>query len=273
MSSMRPTRFEFGKNWSSYAKLIDEDRLAAAIESVRSLAGDLTGKTFLDVGSGSGLFSLAALRLGALRVVAIDIDEHSVSTTRSLLDGEDPARWEARQLSVFDLDKAGLPRFDVVYSWGVLHHAGDMWRAMDCASKLVEDDGRFVIALYERTPFCAAWKVEKRLYARAPAPVQAVVRGLFVAACSLGLLAAGRNPIKRLRSRRGRGMDSFHDIHDWLGGHPYESTTAGEVDQFLRELGFERTEYKPVKVHFGGIAGSGCSEYVYRKRARGDSPS
>lgn len=264
----RSSHFEFRENWSRYAKLIDEDRVAAAMDNVRSLAGDLEGRTFLDIGSGSGLFSLSALWLGAARVVAVDIDENSVATTRSVLEAfGDPGRWEAHELSVFDIEEAGLPQFDVVYSWGVLHHTGDMWRAIRCASTKVADDGIFVLALYEKTPLCGAWKVEKRLYSRAPALVQAAVRGLYAGGYAIGILLTGRNPVAHIRNQRQRGMDGPHDLHDWMGGYPYESTGAGEVDRFMQKLGFDRTKHRPVNIHLGGVGGSGCSEYVYRKRS------
>ena len=97
------THFRFGENWSRYADLVDERRIADAIDSVSGLVGDLSGKTFLDIGSGSGLFSVAALRLGASRVVAIDIDEDSVATTRRLLSKEERTNWTAERMSVFDV--------------------------------------------------------------------------------------------------------------------------------------------------------------------------
>ena len=258
----RSQHFDFGKNWSGYSKLIDEKRRQAAEESVRRLVPDIEGKTFLDIGSGSGLFSLAALRLGAGRVVAVDIDEDSVATTRKLLSAEgDAGRWTAEKASVFDLSPETLGTFDLVYSWGVLHHTGDMWRAMDCASKMVAPDGTFAFALYERTPLCGAWRVEKRAYMNAGPRTQKLVRDAYVGVRRLARLVRGRSSSGMLE----RGMDIVHDAHDWLGGYPYQSTSSKEVLEFMRERGFELVLEQPVKVHLAGVLGTGCSEYVYRR--------
>jgi 2-polyprenyl-6-hydroxyphenyl methylase/3-demethylubiquinone-9 3-methyltransferase len=265
----RETHFDFGKNWARYSELIDCDRLAAATESVRRLVPDVAGKTFLDIGSGSGLFSLAALHLGAARVHAVDIDEDSVTTTRKVLASfGDDSRWTAEQRSVFDLSPDELDTFDVVYSWGVLHHTGDMWKAIDRASKMVAAGGTFALALYEKTPLCGAWRVEKKAYMRAGPRVQRLARGLYIGLYRLGRLATGRNPF--VRGVLNRGMALEHDVHDWLGGYPYESTDKAEVAEFLCTRGFEPVLEKAVKIHAGGIMGSGCSEYVYRRAAAPD---
>jgi SAM-dependent methyltransferase len=256
----RSTHFDFGKNWSDYASLISDDRIEAAVESVKRLVPEIAGKSFLDIGSGSGLFSLAALRLGASEVFATDIDEDSVETTRRVLtDNASGGHWKADRISVFDLpDK----KFDVVYSWGVLHHTGDMWAAIRKAASLVRPGGTFVFSLYEKTPLCSAWRVEKRIYSRAPKVVQKVAQGLYLAAYSAGVLATRRNPFRRLKNRR-RGMNGTNDVHDWLGGYPYESADASEVETFMRNLGFTRKGHNPVKVNLAGLLGTGCSEYVY----------
>lgn len=258
----RASHFEFGQNWADYSALIDEDRISAAIESVRSLAGDLAGRSFLDIGSGSGLFSLAALRLGAADVLAVDIDENSVETTRSVLTAHAPAKqWRAEQVSVFDLSAYGM--FDVVYSWGVLHHTGSMWDAIKAAAAMVKPGGTFAFALYEKTPLCGFWKVEKRLYASAPPFAQKLAQFLYAGTYYAGLIATGRNPLKK----EVRGMQKKNDIHDWLGGYPYESTDKEEVRAFLARLGFEVVAERPVPIHAFGLLGSGCSEYVYRRLA------
>jgi 2-polyprenyl-6-hydroxyphenyl methylase/3-demethylubiquinone-9 3-methyltransferase len=260
----RSTHFEFGRNWASYAKLVDESRLESAAGNVAELCGDLEGKSFLDIGSGSGLLSLAALKLGAARVLAVDIDENSVNTTRAMLAGQ-AGDWEARRISVFDLPDAELGRFDVVYSWGVLHHTGDMWKAIDAAASMVKPGGTFVLALYARTPLCGAWRLEKRLYRKSPKVVQKIAQFGYLTVYGIGLALSGRNPVKKLRGQRERGMDTMHDIHDWMGGYPYESTSPGELDAHLRPLGFEAVKTKPIKPAAFGLLGSACSEYVYRR--------
>ena len=259
----RGAHFDFGRNWAQYSELIDGDRLAAAIESVQRLVPDVAGKTFLDIGSGSGLFSLAALHLGAARLHAVDIDEDSVATTQKVLGSlGDDSRWTAERRSVFDLSPDDIGTFDVVYSWGVLHHTGAMWKAIDRASKMVAPGGTFAIALYEKTPLCGAWRVEKKAYMKARPGTQKFARGLYTLLYRFGRLASGRNPF--VRGVLNRGMDLGHDLHDWLGGYPYESTDKAEVAEFLRARGFELVFEKPVKIHLGGVFGSGCSEYVYR---------
>lgn len=263
------THFRFGENWAGYSELVDDRRIESARGSVEALVGDLRGKSFLDIGSGSGLFSVAALRLGASEVVAVDIDADSVATTRKLLSREGGGNWRAEQISVFDLPASLPERFDVVYSWGVLHHTGSMWRALDSATAMVKPGGVFAFALYERTALCGAWTREKRLYRNLPAAAQKLCRGIYLTAWGAGMLATGHNPWRYIRDgQQERGMDVFHDVHDWMGGYPYESTTSGEIETFMAERAFERKTVVPWPVKLGGLFGSGCSEYVYRKMAQ-----
>src|SRR5438128_11957621 len=99
-------RFPFGKNWSRFLSLLDDDRIAEAERSLRGMldVSDLRELTFLDAGSGSGLFSLAAKRLGAKRVHSFDYDENSVACTRELKRRFFPhdADWIVEQGSVLD---------------------------------------------------------------------------------------------------------------------------------------------------------------------------
>src|SRR4051812_24922114 len=78
-------RFEFGKNWARFLENLDDARIGAAERSLAAMLGESTlhGRRFLDAGSGSGLFSLAARRLGA-RVLSFDFDPHSVACTEEL---------------------------------------------------------------------------------------------------------------------------------------------------------------------------------------------
>lgn len=270
------SHFAFGRNWADYAKTISRAEIDEAVRSLSRLLGNqrMEGARFLDIGSGSGLHSLAALRLGAREIVAVDIDGDSVETTRAVLARFAPgADWRAARVSVFELSPADWGEFDVVYSWGVLHHTGDMKRAMRCAASLVRTGGRFVFALYRRIWMDGFWRREKQWYAHASPSAQAMARAVYITAFRLGLRMTGRRFADYAAAYRGnRGMDFHHDVHDWMGGWPYESISPGEVDAAMRDLGFTAEQ---VFARFGrffgrhmGVFGSGCDEYVYRRVKR-----
>jgi len=198
--------------------------------------------------------------------VAVDIDPDSVATSKAVLSSRVAGTpWRAEQVSVFDLDPARLGTFDIVYSWGVLHHTGNMWEAVEKAAAMAAPNGLFVIALYRKTYIDAFWKWEKRLYAHASPGVQKFIQSLYIGAFRLAMIAKRKNFRDHVANYRSiRGMDFHHDIHDWLGGYPYETASAPEVDARLTALGLkaERVFARPIGV---GIFGSGCDEFVYRR--------
>ncbi len=261
------THFAFGRNWSSYAELIDEARIAAAEEGlVRLVPGnEIKGRRFLDIGCGSGLHALAAARLGADFVYGCDLDPASAETARDVLSRHaDGANWSVSQTSVFNLDALEAGDFDIVYSWGVLHHTGDMEAAIRAAAAQVKPGGLFVFALYRRTWLDGFWRVEKRLYANASPRWQKSVRSLYDAAYRFAEFVTGRG------AEIDRGMDYWHDLHDWLGGYPYESILAHEVDALMRSMNFEKVRVF-ARSRSIGLFGSGCDEYVYRAPKSGNS--
>jgi 2-polyprenyl-6-hydroxyphenyl methylase/3-demethylubiquinone-9 3-methyltransferase len=262
------SHFAFGRNWASYSEIIDEARIAEAERGLLRLLGEegLAGQSFLDIGCGSGLHAVAAARLGASRIVAIDLDPVAVATARAVLRRHAPQiAAQVRELSVFDLDAETLGRFDVVYSWGVLHHTGALAEAVARAAQAVAPGGRFGFALYHRTRMCGFWRREKRWYAAASPSMQRAARALYVALLRLRFLATGGDfhaYVANYCSQR--GMDFAHDVHDWMGGYPYESISAAEVEALMRRLGFThvRSFVSPLTI---GLFGSGCDEYVYRR--------
>lgn len=264
------THFEFGANWLDYLNEVDEQAITQAEQGLRRLLPTETiqGSRFLDIGCGSGLHSLAAVRLGAADVTAIDIDPKSVEAARRLLEGRAPgAKRRVEVLSIFDAEPETLGTYDVVYSWGVLHHTGAMWEAVARAARFVKPDGLFTLALYQRVPTCGLWRREKRAYARAAPIVQKCIRGIYKGLYVVRIAAGGRNPVAYFRNyRSARGMSFHHDAHDWLGGYPYESATPEEVERFLQDRGFELLRAYPLPRGFG-VLGTGCAEYTFRRRA------
>jgi 2-polyprenyl-6-hydroxyphenyl methylase/3-demethylubiquinone-9 3-methyltransferase len=261
----RRNHFEFGQNWKDYATTIDQDRLLSAMAGLEKLFPDgLAGKTFLDIGCGSGVHSLAALSLGATRLLATDIDEISVGTTRNVLSPIPKDRWESSVMSVFDMTPEAVGQFDVVYSWGVLHHTGAMWPAIERAAALVKPGGQFALAIYSKTSLDFVWKFEKRIYSCAPTALQWVIRQMFLGALFSAHVLRGRNPASVILTPKSRGMNFTHDVHDWLGGFPYETATAEQLHDTVCSFGFSeaRSFRLPPSI---GLFGSGCQEFVFRR--------
>ena len=166
--------------------------------------------------------------------------------------------------SIFDLRTDDVGTFDIVYSWGVLHHSGDMWKAIRIASSMVTDNGLFVLAIYTKTRCCTAWKYIKRFYSKSPQFIQKLCRGIYKLLFYFKLLCTGNSPLQYIRNYSQRGMNFHTDVHDWIGGYPYQSATPEEILSFMNQLDFKPIKYPETKICFG-FFGTGCVEYVFQK--------
>jgi len=263
------THFAFGENWSEYANLIDDTKIQEAEKGLLRLVSkeELAGKSFLDIGCGSGLHALAALRLGAVKVLATDIDPNSVATTKAVLDKYAPtgSQYEVQEVSVFDLPKTTEEQYDIVYSWGVLHHTGAMYEAITAATKLVAPSGMFAVALYRTTPMCGVWTRIKRWYSKTNLTNQQRAQNFYIKLLKFKYQIT-RKDFEAMRANyfNSRGMSFEHDVHDWLGGYPYESITPARAKEYMQTLGY--TEARKF-VHDSGFGffGTGCDEFVFSK--------
>lgn len=263
--------FSFGQNWKEFLdRSLDEQQVRAAQERTKELLRleDLRSRTFLDIGCGSGLFSHVAFSLGAERIVSLDVDPLSVECCRRLRhEAGDPKHWDVRHGSILDdAFVRTLEPADIVYSWGVLHHTGDMWRAIRNAAALVAPGGRFAIAIYNKLEYDTfkswrgsyRWLRLKRAYNRG-GPLTKKLMALALSSKSIvGMLLRLRNPLKEIRAyKRRRGMSWWHDHIDWLGGYPYEFASAGEVFTFCHdELGLQLERMRSAR-------SLGCHEFLF----------
>ena len=267
----RGERFGFGENWSRFLRLLDDGRIARAEASLKEMLGveTLDGRSFVDVGSGSGLFSLAARRLGA-EVHSFDFDPNSVACTQELRRRyfPDDPKWRVEEGSALDrayIDRLG--RFDIVYSWGVLHHTGAMWEALENAGALVAPGGQLYIAIYnDQGRSSRVWTKVKRAYVKAPGPLKwGVLLPAFLrlwGPSTVRDLARGKpfRTWKTYRTEVSRGMDPWRDVVDWVGGYPFEVAKPEEILDFYRARGFELQRMTTC------AGGHGCNEFVFAAR-------
>lgn len=252
-------RFGFGRNWAKFLRQLSPERIAAAERSLLSMLEkeSLSGVRFLDIGSGSGLFSLAARRLGA-EVRSFDYDRDSVGCTSMLKEKyfANDTQWQVEQGSALDEEYIrSLGQFDVVYSWGVLHHTGDMWKGLANAALPVRPGGKLFISIYNDQRWVSAyWTIVKKLYNRNP-----LFKWLMIA-MHLPYPFAAALLYRALtgRLKLDRGMAPWTDLLDWLGGYPFQVARPEEIFAFYKKRNFDLLQLRTC----GGRLG--CNEYVFR---------
>lgn len=270
-SYKNPKHFSFGKNWQNFLKNLTDKKITEAEKSLVDFLGgeeNVTGKTFIDIGCGSGLFSLAAYRLGAKKVVSIDIDDASVACAKYLHKKNDnPSQWEIRTGSALDKKLlSSLGTFDIVYSWGVLHHTGNMYQALENITLLTHAESKLYIALYnDNQRFMEGtskfWLKAKQIYNKCSSLEKRFFQLIYTTYYIVGLTLNFVNPIAYIKNYHSlRGMSFMTDIKDWLGGYPYEYAKTEEIIEFFTIEGFACKKTVPAR-------SIGCNEFLFVKKS------
>ena len=262
-------RFGFGKNWNNYIKTLNEEKIKEAEQSLTEWLGidSLQKMTFLDIGSGSGLFSLAARRLGAI-VHSFDYDEDSVACTKTLRNKYYPQtdQWTIERGDILDREYLNkYSKHDIVYSWGVLHHTGNMHKALDNAGNLVADNGFLFIAIYnDQGAISTFWTLVKKAYNRMVGPLKLLILIPYIFAWYILRALEGIACIKSKEQRRTykkkRGMSPLYDAIDWCGGYPFEVAKPEDILDFYKDRNFELLKMSTC----GGR--KGCNQYLFKKK-------
>ena len=261
-------RFPFGDNWKKYLNVLTDAHINEAEKALKDFLGvkDLKGKRFLDIGSGSGLHSLAARKMGA-EIFSFDYDAQSVACTEELKRRFFPndLNWEIGQGSVLNrsyMDQLGS--FDVAYAWGVLHHTGSLWQAIYNAQRPLKPGGLLFIAIYNDQGLISSfWRIIKRTYCSGPMGkllMASIFYPFFFFAGLLIDILHFRNPgVRYQEHKKYRGMSLLHDWRDWLGGYPFEPANSQEVISFVNNLGFELVRYESTRHGFGN------NQFLFKK--------
>jgi SAM-dependent methyltransferase len=197
------------------ARVISEELLCFDREWFR-------GKRVLDAGCGMGRWTIGLLNLGC-DVVAIDFSKHAVERTHenvvNLCTAEEGSRFESMRADILDLPPSLVREsFDLVFSFGVLHHTGDTRRALASVARLIRPDGALFAYLYGRSSLSSRDRMSLALQRVVLAPLPFAVK---------------RRAIAVLRP----GVD-LHQVFDLLSPTINTRHTFDEVRASLNELGF-----------------------------------
>lgn len=261
--------FDFGQNWLEFSeKALSNDRVIQAKTDFCCLMKEVPfkDKSFLDIGFGQGLSLLCAVEMGA-KVVGCDINPKCAEALKQNLKFFPEIAGKNIQTIIGSiLDSSTVEKlckstpdgnrcYDIVHSWGALHHTGNMKLAIMNAAGLVKDGGNFVLSFYNRHWSSPIWLMIKWFYCKSAKWIQRVmITLLYPIIWFAKLLITKKNP-----KEQARGMDFFYDVIDWVGGYPYEYADTKTIQHFVENLGFKLVKTVPATVP------TGCNEFVFKK--------
>jgi len=156
------TEYAIGKKYSrEYFDSMEKHRYEVEPE-ILSFAefGKYKGKKILEVGVGAGTDFLQWVRLGA-KAYGIDLTEEGIENVKKRLK---IYKLKAKELKKADCENIPYKdnSFDLVYSWGVIHHTPDTEKALSEIIRVCKKGGECKIMVYHRRSLVALWQWLKR---------------------------------------------------------------------------------------------------------------
>ena len=249
-----------------FEKSDNKHRVKRILDVLLSQGVSPVDASVLDIGSGSGLQSLAVYNAGAKEIFSFDYDSKSVEATKSLwIQSGKPKNWTVCQGSVLDEEfMNSIGKFDIVYSWGVLHHTGDLWNALKNSQIPLKSNGVLYISLYAKeayqNPSQEYWLEIKQKYNKADYIEKKKIEITYI--YQILMQSKIRNIYKLIKMmltyKKNRGMALWIDIKDWLGGWPMEFSSAKEVYSFTKS----KMNLSLINLKMG----NGCTEYLFKRK-------
>ena len=264
-------KFKFGENWLKFNKLINYKKILQATKSLKKYNIKFKKKSFLDVGCGSGLFSLAASTMGCNKIYSIDVDNSSIKSTQIVRNNfkKKSLNWKVEKVSLIgDNFKKKCFNYDIIYCWGVAHHTGNMFKAFKNLSDVAKLNSYLIIAIYNDEGLKSKiWWLIKFIYNFVPQGlkklyaffIMSIIRKLYVIIRLLFTLKFNElYSFLKKKTKRTRGMNKEIDIMDWVGGYPYEYIKFNDLKKYFIAKGF-----KVIKSH--QCKGPGNHEIVFKR--------
>jgi ubiquinone/menaquinone biosynthesis C-methylase UbiE len=215
---------------------------------------EVRGKSVLDAGCGTGIFSIIFARNGAGRVIGIDISPGSLETARTL-----KTRFAVDNAEFRLQDMLGLPfadgSFDIVWAWGTVHHTTDPFRAISELIRVLRPGGSLFLAVYKRTKVTFIHEVIRKTLIRTP-------RRTWTALSKI--MAFFLSPVvfffkKREKSRKGEKLEEL--ILDWYFVPIRHYYAPEEIREFLNEKGLDVEKFLPASGRFDS-----SSNFIFKAR-------
>ena len=274
---MSNQRFSFGSNWNEFIdnsitnKSFDRKLKYCINHLSNTFSKSIDKKIFIDIGCGSGLFSLAAIKLNASKVLSFDFDLNSVNTTNKLLSLKGVDKEKANSLQHDIRNEIILSNYlnaeqskkiqKFIYCAGVVHHTGNVYLSMDNVSKLANNkNDEIFISIYNKIPVLTfLWWLEKKIYINVGI-WRRLALFIWLFAWSSYWILKLQNPIKNIQryGDNDRGMSFLTDAKDWLGGYPYEPLYKEDVIAFFKKRNFEL-------INFNRGGNWGLNDYLFKK--------